>query len=107
MWKVEYLKAALTDLKKLDHSQRVEVLKKIKRTAENPLPQSEGGYGEPLGNTNVAQLAGFCKIKLLKLGIRVVYRIEVNKEIMRVIVVSARTDEEVYKIAQKRKKLKE
>jgi len=29
MWTVEYLKAALDDLKKLDHSQRVEVLKKI------------------------------------------------------------------------------
>jgi mRNA interferase RelE/StbE len=103
MWKVEYLKAALTDLKKLDHSQRIEVLKKINRIAENPLPKSEDGYGEPLGNSKIAQLAGFCKIKLQKLGLRVVYRIEVNKEIMRVIVVSARTDEEVYKIAHKRK----
>ena len=107
MWKVEYLKAAVADLKKLDRSQRVEVFKKIDRTAENPLPQSEGGYGEPLGNTKIAQLAGYCKIKLLKLGLRVVYRLEMKGETMRIIVVSARTDEEVYKIAQKRKHQKE
>jgi len=102
MWKIEYLKAAVADLKKLDHSQRIEVFNKINRTAENPLPKSEGGYGEPLANTNVAQLAGYCKIKLLKLGIRVVYRLEKNEDKMRIIVVSARTDEEVYKIAQVR-----
>lgn len=107
MWKVEYLKAALDDLKKLDHSQRTEVLKKINRTAENPLPQSEGGYGEPLGSLKIAQLTGYCKIKLQKLGLRVVYRLERNDVIMRIIVVSARADEEVYKIAQKRKKLKD
>lgn len=107
MWEVKYLKAALTDLKKLDHSQRVEVFKKINRTAENPLPQNEGGYGEPLGNTKIARLSGYCKIKLLKLGLRVVYRLEMKDETMRIIVVSARSDEEVYKIAQKRKQLKE
>jgi mRNA interferase RelE/StbE len=106
MWTVEYLKAALDDLKKLDHSQRVEVLKKINRTAKNPLPQSEGGYGEPLGNLKIAQLSGYCKIKLKKLGLRVVYRLEMDEVKMRVIVVSARSDEEVYKIAQKRKQQK-
>ncbi len=106
MWTVKYLKAALDDLKKLDHSQRVEVLKKINRTAENPLPQNEGGYGEPLGNTKTAQLTGYCKIKLQRLGLRVVYRLEMNEAKMRIIVVSARSDEEVYKIAQKRKQQK-
>jgi mRNA interferase RelE/StbE len=107
MWKVEYLKAAVADLKKLDRSQRIEVFNKINRTAENPLPKSEGGYGEPLANTNVAQLAGYCKIKLLKLGIRVVYRLEKSEDKMKIIVVSARTDEEVYKIAQVRKQNKD
>jgi mRNA interferase RelE/StbE len=106
MWTVEYLPAALDDLKKLDRSQHIEVLKKIKRTAENPLPKSEGGYGEPLGNSRIAQLTGFCKIKLQKLCLRVVYRLEMDEVKMRIIVVSARSDEEVYKIAQKRKKKK-
>lgn len=106
MWTVKYLKAALDDLKKLDHSQRIEVLKKIDRTAENPLPQSEGGYGEPLGNLKIAQLTGYCKIKLQKLGLRVVYRLERDDVTMRIVVVSARADEEVYKIAQKRKQQK-
>lgn len=103
MWTVEYLKGALSDLKKLDRSQSIEVLKKINRTAENPLPRNEGGYGEPLGNTKVAQLTGYCKIKLQKLGLRVVYRLDLEAAKMRIIVVSARSEEEVYKIAQKRK----
>jgi len=106
MWTVKYLKAALDDLKKLDHSQRIEVLKKINRIAENPLPHSEGGYGEPLGNLKIAQLTGCCKIKLQKLGLRVVYSLEKDELLMRIIVVSARADEEVYKIAQKRKQQK-
>lgn len=103
MWKVEYLTDALEDLKKLDKSRRLKVVKKINQVAENPLPQNEGGYGEPLGNTAAARLAGFCKIKLLKLGIRVVYRLEANNKAMKIIVVSSRADNEVYLIAQKRK----
>jgi mRNA interferase RelE/StbE len=70
------------------------------------LPQSEGGDGEPLGNSKIAQLTGYCKIKLLKLGIRVVYRLEKSEDKMKIIVTSARTDEEVYKIVQVRKQKK-
>lgn len=103
MWKVEYLKEALTDLKKLDHSQRVEVVKKINQVASNPLPGSEGGYGEPLGSRSRTRLSGYCKIKLHKQGLRVVYFLNRNVETMRIVVVSARADDEVYLIAQKRK----
>ena len=102
MWEVEYLNEALEDLKKLDHSQRLIVVKKIKQVAENPLPKNEGGYGDPLGNISGIMLAGYCKIKLLKLGIRVVYRLVNSGKVMRIIVVSARADDEVYLIAQKR-----
>ena len=43
------------------------------------------------------------KIKFRDLGIRVVYKIERMDNVMKIIVVSARTDEQVYKEAAKRR----
>ncbi len=103
MWEVQYHKEALLDLKKLDQSQQNQVIKKIRQVAENPLPRSEGGYGDPLGSRSSTQLSGYCKIKLVKAGLRVVYRLVRESSVMRIIVVSARADEEVYQIAHKRK----
>ena len=102
MWQVEYLKEAVEDLKRLDHSQRLQVLKAINKVSSNPLPQNEGGYGKPLGNRNSKRLAGYLKIKLKRLGLRVVYKLIREKDVMKVIVVSARADDEVYLLAQKR-----
>ena len=75
MWKVEYLREALEDIKKLAQWQRVQVIKAINKVAVNPLPQTEGGYGKPLGKKGGTYLTGYCKIKLLKLGLRVVYHL--------------------------------
>lgn len=102
MWKVEYLREALEDIKKLDSSQRMQVVKAVNKVAVNPLPQTEGGYGKLLGNKGGTNLVGYCKIKLLKLGLRVVYTLVRENSIMKVIVVSARADDEVYILAQKR-----
>ncbi|WP_313885486.1 type II toxin-antitoxin system RelE/ParE family toxin [Desulfallas sp. Bu1-1] len=99
---MEYLQDAVEDLKRLDHSQRLQVLKAIEKVSGNPLPQNEGGYGKPLGNRNSTRLAGFLKIKLKRLGLRVVYKLVREKDVMKVIVVSARADDEVYLLAQKR-----
>lgn len=103
MWKVEYLSEALEDIKQLDQGQRVQVVKVINKVAVNPLPQNEGGYGKPLGKKGDANLTGYCKIKLLKLGLRVVYHLVRENNSMRIIVVSARADDEVYLLAEKRK----
>jgi len=89
-------------LKRLDHSQRLQVLKAINKVSSNPLPQNEGGYGKPLGNRNSTRLAGYLKIKLKSLGLRVVYKLIREKDVMKVIVVSARADDEVYLLAQRR-----
>jgi addiction module toxin, RelE/StbE family len=102
MWKVEYLRESLEDIKRLDHSQRLQVVKAINKVAVNPLPQAEGGYGKPLSNKSGTYLAGYCKIKLLKLGLRVVYKVVRENNIMKIVVVSARADDEVYILAQKR-----
>ena len=61
MWEIQYHKEALLDLKKLDQSQRNQVMKKIRQVAENPLPRNEGGYGDPLGSRSSTQLSGYCK----------------------------------------------
>jgi mRNA interferase RelE/StbE len=103
MWKIEYLREALEDIKQLDQGQRVQVVKAINKAAVNPLPQNEGGYGKPLGKKGDTNLTGYCKIKLLKLGLRVVYHLVREHNSMRIIVVSARADDEVYLLAQKRK----
>ena len=42
-WKLEYLPEAEKDLKGLDGSQRILVLKAIKKVQQNPLPVEEQG----------------------------------------------------------------
>ncbi len=74
MWQDKYLKEAKRDLDKLDTDFREMVLAGIKKVKQNPLPQSEGGYGKPLGNKGVNNLTGFFKIKYKGIGIRVVIR---------------------------------
>lgn len=52
IWNITFLDEALEDLKKLDGSVRVQVLKGIRKVSQNPLPASQGGYGKPLGHKN-------------------------------------------------------
>lgn len=101
-WVVEYITEAEADLKGLDHSQQLLVLKAIKKVSANPLPNTKGGYGKPLGSHLSSNLVGYLKIKLLKLGIRVVYQLVEEKGTMRIIIISIRDDEKVYRLAQER-----
>lgn len=101
-WQVEFLDDAKEDLKSLDHSVRVQVLKGIEKAARNPLPNSKGGYGKPLGNKPGSNLTNFLKIKFRALGIRVVYKIEITSETMKIIIISLRNDDFVYEEAEKR-----
>jgi mRNA interferase RelE/StbE len=102
-WSIEFLEEAEKDMRKLDHSVQVQVLKGITKVSKNPLPVKEGGYGKPLGNKKGTNLTNLMKIKFKDLGIRVVYKIVRVEGVMRIIVVSARTDEQVYKGAAKRR----
>lgn len=101
-WEIEYIPAALEDLRSLDRSQQLQVLKAIEKVSANPLPNSEGGLGKPLGSHSGANLTGYLKIKLLKLGLRVVYRVVRENNVMRIIIISVRDDETVYKLAKDR-----
>ena len=103
MWGIEFLEEAEKDMKKLDHSAQVQVLKGIRKVSQNPLAVKKGGYGKPLGNKIGINLTNLMKIKFRDIGIRVVYKIERIEGIMKIIVISARMDEQVYKEAAKRR----
>ena len=80
---------AENDLKKLDHSVQLQVLKGIRKISQNPLPVQEGGYGKPLGNRTGNNLTNLLKIKFRNLGIGVVYKTIQIDGIMKIIVISA------------------
>ena len=92
-WKLSYLLEAEKDLKALDGSQRILVLKAIKKVQQNPLPAEENGYGKSLGNYGSTVLAGLLKIKLCAVGLRVVYKLQRTESEMLVIVIGVRADE--------------
>lgn len=103
IWTVEFLEEAEKDLQKLDHSVQLQVVKGIQKVSQNPLSVMEGGYGKPLGNKSGNNLTNLLKIKFRDIGIRVVYKVERLDGVMKIIVVSARTDEQVYREAGKRR----
>ena len=92
---LEYLPEALDDLASLDNSVRKPVIKGIQKVQKNPVSRENGGYGTPLGNKGT-NLTGLFKIKFLKYGIRVVYKLEFEGGIMKIIIISARADNKVY-----------
>lgn len=100
--RVEYTDFSKSDLKSFDFTQRKIIRRAIDKVSENPLPKSEGGYGTPLGNKHGNNLTGLCKIKLRKLGIRVVYKLIRMDKIMEIIVIAVRQDNEAYELAAKR-----
>jgi len=79
------------------------VKKAIKKVQDNPLPQSEGGYGKPLGHKRGLNLTNLLKIKLRGEGIRIVYKLIKTESQMLIIVVGVREDEEAYEIANSRR----
>ncbi|NSW90358.1 MAG: type II toxin-antitoxin system RelE/ParE family toxin [Firmicutes bacterium] len=104
MWQDKYLKEAKDDLDKLDPDLREIVLAGIKKVRQNPLSQSEGGYGKPLGNKGGNNLTGFFKIKYKGIGIRVVYTLVRDVKVMNIVVVSKRDETYCYETAAKRKR---
>jgi len=101
-WSLDFFPEARKDFEKLNNSPKAQLAKVIQRVAKNPLPQSEGGYGKPLGNHQTSKLAGCLKIKLKSIGLRVVYQLIREDTIMKIVIISIRDDGEVYKEAERR-----
>ena len=59
-WKLEYLPEAEKDLKDLDGSQRILVLKAIKKVQQNPLPVEEQGYGRSASDGAITPFQAVC-----------------------------------------------
>lgn len=98
-WKIVFPSIVKEDVYALAAPVRAQVLKMINRVATNPLPRSRGGYGKPLGGN----LSGLLKIKLLRVGVRVVYALrEIDGEMV-VVVVGARAENAVYALAARRR----
>ncbi len=104
IWDLDYLPEADKDIDELDRTQQALVKKALDKVRENPLPQSEGGYGKPLGHKHGINLTNLLKVKLRESGIRIVYKIVRTEKKMLIIVVGIRTELEVYKTAYKRRK---
>jgi len=101
-WDIAYYKKAEDDLAALNKSVSVRVIKAINKVSQNPLPKSDGGYGRPLGNKQSSKLAGCMKITLKSIGIRVVYQLIRTDSVMKIVIISVRADDEVYKEAERR-----
>ena len=101
-YNVRYNDEVEKDLKAFNPAQKKQIRKSIEKFSENPLPKNEGGHGNPLGNKQGRNLTGLCKITLKKMGVRVVYKLIRTETAMQIIVIAARKDEEVYKIAEQR-----
>lgn len=82
---------------------RPQVLKGIRKVSQNPISIYQGGDGKPLGNKDGTNLTGLFKIKFSGIGIRAVCAAEEKNGIMTMIVVSLRTDNQVYQEASKRR----
>lgn len=103
-YKITYTTQAIEDLRKVENSAKLQIFKAIDKVSENPLPYTEGGYGKPLGHKRNMNLTNLLKIKLKRLGYRIVYQLQRTETTMNIIVIGIRSDEEVYKTAMKRLK---
>lgn len=92
MCKVEYLPEVQADMKALDGSQRKAVLMALLKLQQRPEE-----YGKPLGNKHGLNLTGLRRVKLRALGIRVVYRLIPQSEMVLVLAVGKREDDKVYR----------
>ena len=97
-WKLTIWDEVNEDYEKLGKTQKRLVDKAIFKVLQNPLPQSEGGYGKPLGKN----LTGCYKIKLRDAGIRIVYRLHRTEHGMEIVIIGMRESAEVYDLAAKR-----
>lgn len=85
---------AKKDYAKLDNSQKLHVNKSFQK-----LKSIGGQAGEALHGS----LKGYRKIKHRRLGLRVIFReLEDRIEIIEVVAIGKRSDNEIYRIAEKR-----
>lgn len=103
MWKVKFIPEAEKEFGELDKGFQRQVIFGISKVSQNPLSSTEGGYGKPLGNKNNLNLTGFFKIKYRSIAIRVIYALAREEQVMNIVVVNKRDEDECYNLADQRK----
>ncbi len=100
-YKLEVAAGVAKDIRKLQLSKpHIEKLQcKIGEIAKNPLPKTEGGYGEPLSTKDQKEL--YLKFRFLD-DYRVIYTLVNDDQVMKVLVIGLRKDKEVYQELLKR-----
>ena len=73
------------------------------RSRTIPCPSTRAATESPSATNNDNDLTGLFKIKFRDLGLRVVYKTEMVDSRMKIIVVSARSDDQVYREAARRR----
>lgn len=97
-YEVVFIDEAMKDFQKLDGS-----VKKLVTIAISKMEVRANVLGEQLTSKFGINLVGCRKIKLRKAGIRIVYRIVGERaEIVEIITIGKREDNEVYELAHKR-----
>lgn len=99
MYNIQFASEVKKDIKKLGLTQ-MQILKleqKVKAIALNPIPKSEGGLGEPLSGN----LKGLLKFRFDN-DYRVVYKLVIENEIMKILIIGLRSDALVYHQVEKR-----
>lgn len=98
---IGYFKEALRDLKRLDAHNRKMIIKAINKAADGLLPPPDG-IGKPLGNHTGLRPCCYYKIRLKNTGQRVVYKLITEGQNRKILIISIREDEAVYKEAERR-----
>jgi mRNA interferase RelE/StbE len=96
-YKILFHPLAEKELFDLDGSVKNLVIKQIAKLSNNP------NYGEDLGNKHGFDLTGYKKIYVNNKKIRIIYKVEKEKVLIKIIAIGKREDFEVYKDADKRK----
>ena len=99
-WKIKISDEAKKEFESFKNDVRPQILAGIKKVSLAPLPKPNG-YGTPLGNKHGNNLTGFFKIKYKGIGIRVVYTLVLDSQIMNIVVISKRDDNYCYDLAGK------
>jgi len=93
-WKVKLTDEARNDLRELDGSQRILVIKQLVKLERDP------HVGKHLGNKMGMDLTGYYKLYADKKRVRIVYSIE--GDLIEVVAIGEREDMEVYQLASRR-----
>lgn len=97
MARVELTEDAREDLRDLDGSARVLVLKALRKLETEPEQR-----GAPLGSRATSNLTTFRKLVVGDRDYRIVYRVEADGTVVVVWVIARRADDEVYQLAMSR-----